>query len=516
MADKKRSESLQEQLDRLLAQSPKPYTSAQEEEIKRGRKKQADIDAGRATIEKRNEEVRKAQEQIDKLNEQIGKAIEFEAGEARLAKQGARQDEQDRAKASDRAFKESWTGIGMDTASKVPAALTGYAVGRGVMGGGINYASDTAQKFKNKVLEGIAGDRVKGLTTSAGARTGAERAGVMPSANSVLRVGGRMLPHTVGGLGMAAKGIAVLSADDSEDPAFTQSINRGAGYGMLGAGLGILEKGAQYGVAPGVSADGQAIAAIDSNQLRRGGLNQAAQPQTVDKGALTALPAPDDDTPAPKGPNPGTRDHLAEQAKSLGVKVTTRMGKQEIADAMSAKLKELGTKRVRAPKLPKGTGVAGVAGGLAYAMTPDQAEAADGSQGGNQTQALTNAGIAGGTAYGVSKGLSALGPVAKGVMAGTSEGMAPAAIDSLTDWHGQPEELQKFDQFATGNLPDFMTGGSRERLSMAQVPPRNPMRPTAGMFEPQGADAEFEAALQAFLQEYEAGSAGDSMAAEAY
>jgi hypothetical protein len=509
MADKKRSESLQEQLDRLLAQSPKPYTADEIKQIEKGRKGQKDIDAGRATVEQRNQEVRKAQEQIDKLNEQIGKAIEFEAGEGSKARGNAKADERE-------AEKRSPWGIAAQVGSGLPAGAAGYMAGR-YAGGFANADADEAQRSRNQALEKVAQDRRAGLTTREGARTATELAGARPPQSRLGRFMGRAGAQSTLGALMAGKGLLLSQAVSEEDPLLNQAVNQGFSSAMIGGGVGLAEKGLQHGFNPKVAPDASSLAVIESNQLRRGGLN-AAQPNVVDRGDLTALPAPDD-----SGPTPGGRTHLAEQAKALGVKVTTRMNKQEIADAMAAKLKEVGGKRVRAPKLPKGTGAAGVAGGLAYAMTPDSAEAYDPSTGAptggsNQKQAVTNAALAGGAAYGVSKGLSALGPVAKGVMAGASEGMAPAAIDSLTDWHSQPEELQKFDQFATGNLPDFMTGGSRERLSMAQVPPRNPMRPTAGMFEPQGADAEFEAALQAFLQEYEAdnGSAGDSMAAEAY
>lgn len=500
---KRRSQSIQEQIDRLTQTAPRPYTSDEVKQIEKGRKGQKEIDEGRATIERRNKEVREFNEQIGRLNEQLGIAAE---SEAKLGRQMA----EDERIAARRAEKESPLVVGMDAASKVPAGLLGYAVGRGVIGGGINYATDKAQELKNKVLERIAGDRVKGLTTSAGARTGAERAGVMPSANSVLRVGGRMLPHAIAGTGMIAKGGASLYGSSPDDPFVTQAIDRGAGYGLLGAGVGILEKGAQYGVAPGMPADGQAIAQLDSNQLRRGGLN-AARPTEVDKGPVSALPAPDE----PRGPAPGSKEHLREQAKALGAKVTTRMTKEELAKAIATKATEAGAKRVRAPKLPKGTGAAGIAGGLAYAMTPDGAQAADGSQSSNQGQALTNAGLAGGAAYGASKGLDAIGPIAKTVMTGAGEAMAPLAIDSMTDY-SPTEQLQ--GRVALGEyLPEALQSAPiRQAHQMAQVPSRNPARPTGGMFE-QGNDPEFEAALQAFLQEYEAdnGSPEGTMA-EAY
>lgn len=484
----------------MLAQAPKPYTAEEEAKIKLGRKKQADIDAGRATIEKRNEEVRKAQEQIDKLNEQIGKALEFESQEGGKARETAKAEERE-------AEKRSPWGVAAQVGSGLPAGAAGYMAGR-TAGGFANTDADEAQRSRNETLGKVAQDRRAGLTTREGARIAVERAGALPPSSRMGRFMGRAGAQSTLGALMAGKGLLLSQAVSEDDPLLNQAINQGFSSAMIGGGVGLAEKGLQYGFNPRVAPDASSLAVIESNQLRRGGLSQAAQPQSVDKGALTALPAPDE----PEGPRPGGKDHLREQARALGVKVTTRMSKQEIADAMAAKLKEVGTKRVRGPRLPKGGGAAGIAGGLAYALTPDQAQAADGSQGGNQTQALTNAGVAGGAAYGASRGLDALGPIAKGVMAGASEGMAPTAIDAMTSY--SPEEQQTANDWMVRNLPESMVP---QGAAMAQLPSRNPARPTAGMFAPNQGDAEFQAALKAFLENYEADNgAPEGQMAEAY
>lgn len=510
MAEKKRSQSLQEQLDRLLEQAPKPYSAEEITQINKGRGKtgtaqqrQAEIDEGRATIERRNEEVRKFQGQIDKLNEQIGKAIEFERGAAKEDKEGGIKDKE-------RAEKESVWGRAVQLAVGAPAVKLGYAIGDR-MGEGFNERADKGQTARNTVLRQIADDRVKGLTTREGALAGARRSGVLSSKNPIARVVPRGAAQLAGGVGALGLGIYDLATMNPDDPWLTSALRAGLGGAATGAGAGIGVKALERMANPRVIADGAALSIIESPQLRRAGLNQARE---IDKGPIS--PAPDDGRalPAPSGPAPGSKDHLREQAKALGAKVTTRMTKEELAKAIATKATEAGAKRVRAPKLPKGTGAAGIAGGLAYAMTPDGAQAADGSQGSNQGQALTNAGIAGGAAYGASRGISRLPPIV-----GKGLGAAGTAMSLYDEFSAasRGEDADR-DTMQSPMWQDTMAAMDIEAQhpGMAQVPSRNPARPTSGMFE-QGGDPEFEAALQAFLQEYEAdnGSPEGTMA-EAY
>lgn len=489
---KTRSQSIQAQIDRLMEQAPKPYTAEEIKQIEKGRKGQKDIDEGRALVSRRNDEVKAFNEQIERLNEQLGKAAE---SEAKLGTQAA-----DRAKQEAReAEKRSPFGVAVQVGSGLPAGAAGYMLGRKI-GGGINREADVSQASKNATLSQAAQDRVAGLTTREGARTGIERAGAMPSRSSVGRFIGRAGPQAaIGGL-MAGKGALLASTVSEDDPLLNQGINQGFAAGLIGAGVGLGEKGLQYGFNPGVAPDARSIAIMESNQLRRNPQGLSA----VDKGALEALPDEAKALPAPTGPKPGTRDYLAEQAKGppYNLKVTTRMGKKEIADAMAVKLQEIGTKRTRAPRLPKGTGAAGIAGGLAYAMTPDGAQAADGSGPSSNTgQGLINAGVAGGAAYGASRAMDKIGPVARTVMSGAGEAMAPLAIDSMTDY--SPTEQLQGRVMLGEHLPEWAQSAPIQQAhQMAQVPSRNPIRPQAGMFEGQS-DAELHALLSAFLQEAE-------------
>lgn len=256
-------------------------------------------------------------------------------------------------------------GLATSVGANVAAPLVGVATGR-AMGAGINALMDRSQENKNRVLAAAAEDRLKGVTTRKGAQSGTTVAGAMPARNSVLRVGGRMLPHAITGAGMAAKGAAMLSQGNEDDPYYTQMANRAAGLGMIGTGVGIAERGANYAVSPGVSPDAKSIAIIESEGLRR---NNAP--------------------PEPKGPTPGTLAALKQEARDLNIsgrsKLTTKSALQSAIDAAKKGAK---------------SGVLGplAAGALAYGATRNQAQAADGT-GGGQGQALTNAaGAAGMTA----------------------------------------------------------------------------------------------------------------------
>jgi hypothetical protein len=488
---KKRSDLIQEQIDRLMKTAPSPYTADEIKQIEKGRKGQKEIDEGRATVNKRAEEVRAFNAQIERLNEQLGKAIESEANLAR-------QSSADKSAEAKEAEKRSPYGVGIQIASGLPAAAAGYATGRSI-GSKINAEADKSQASKNATLSQAAQDRVAGLTTREGARTGMQRAGAMPPASSVGRFISRAGPQaTIGGL-MAGKGLLLAKNVDENDPLLNQGINQGFASGLIGAGVGMAEKGLQYGFNPGVAPDARAIAIMESNQLRRGGLNNA-----VDRGSLntpqTALPPPNEPDVTPKAaPTPGSVAHLREQAKALGVKGTSRMGKGELASALQKAIGDQAGKRARGPRIPKGGGAAGIAAGLAYAATPDQAQAADGSQGNNQARGLANAAVAGGAAYGASRLADKMGPVGRTVVGGMGEAMTPLAIDAMTDY--SPDELAQGRNYLARTLPAWARGGAVEdAYQMATVPEPNPMRGQQGANDFEAVLGEVIEALSAYQQ----------------
>jgi hypothetical protein len=426
-----------------------PIVSALQEELKRqgfytgtidglmGESTKAAIDARDAKAASAAEDKRKDEDrELERLRlQQTGKTVDAEAAET-ARKTKARQD---RAEASS----TPW-GVATQTAAGVGSPLAGILIGR-EMGGGINSMMDASQRSKNQVLQGLAEDRKAGLTTREGAKTAARISGAMPSSNALMRVGGRMLPHAALGGFMAGKGGLLLSQEDPEGSFYPEMANKAAGLGMIGAGTGLAERGIAYGVAPGVAPDARAMGVIESNQLRR---NNAA--------------------PEPQGPNPGTRQALIADAKSAGIKGVSRMNKGQLAQA----LLKAGT------KAPAFAGPAAAAA-LAFGMTPDRAEAADGSApGGQLTEALTNAAAAGGVAAGTQAGISKLGQMI-GLMAGPAMGaaggaMAPGMIDGMTDY--SPDEIAMAQNWLARNVPPARFGAVGDAYEMAQTPEPSPLR----------------------------------------
>lgn len=377
-----------------------------------------------------------------------------------------------RAREERQAQASSPAGIATQIAATTVAPLAGVGAGR-VMGLGINALMDQSQASKNAVLQGVAADRVANLTTREGALNAAARSGALPSDNALLRVGGRMLPHLALGGFMAGKGGVLLSQEDPEGAFYPEMFNRGAALGMLGAGTGIAERGITYGVAPGVAPDAKAMAVIGSNQLRRNGAAQAS-------------------APAASGPRPvlpGSKADLMAQARRYGIKGRSNMTPDQLREAVGEAVKTVKAPRGgAATKMIKGLAGPAAAASLAYAMTPDRAEAADGSAGGGNTaQALTNAGIAGGAAYGVNRLLDKL-PSAIGGAAGAAGTMiAPATIDSLTDY--SDEDLAQGRNWLARNTPEALQFGAVSTArEMAQVPEPSPMRGQIAPSEMAGID----------------------------
>jgi hypothetical protein len=452
-----------------------PVIEALQRELKQQGFYAGDIDgqAGEKTtdaVARRDAAAQRAEElKIELLKAQGGKAT-ADAEAAATATETARKQRYDENASS---------GLGMATQSgaNLAAPAAGTALGM-ALGRGVNFGMDKAQESRNAVLKGAADDRMAGRTTVEGAREGVRRAGAMPPSTAAGRVMSRMLPQVGLGALSIGKGAHVLSQSDPNAEFYPAMADRAAGLGYIGAGAGLAKQGMRYAAAPGVAPDAQALGIINSNQIRRNGpqgsLAKALAGETIDTAAdvgKTALAAPE--APAKPTAAPGTKAYMVAQAKELGLKGTSKLTKSELATKLSEAMSEHGAKRTvkRVPKLPSGSGAAGIAGALAYAATPDRADAATGEPTGNTGQALTNAGIAGGTAYGVSKLAQALGPVARGVMAGTGDGMAPTAIDSMTDY--SPEDLQTANNWMAQNLPtQIMPPAARQVHDMAQVPSR--------------------------------------------
>jgi hypothetical protein len=366
-------------------------------------------------------------------------------------------------------------GIGTQIGAGPVSFIGGYAAGRGI-GSGINALADRSQESKNQRLAAAAQDRLNGLTTREGSRAGTTVAGAMPSQNSLLRVGGRMLPHAITGAGMMAKGGTMLAQNNEDDPFYAQMANRAAGVGMLGTGVGIIEQGANYAVNPGVAPDARSIAIIESNQLRRNGRlpgsaaadrGQIVDAEIVpDAPAQKALPAPEPS----QDPAPGSKAYYVQEAKRLGVKGVTRKSKADLVAAVNEANAGNAGRRVKGPKVVPGIAGPAIAGGLAYMMTPDDANASTGDDSvTGRDEALTNAGIAGGLTYGMGKVL----PAGAGALAGGM--MGPVAVmDGPTLGEEEAEETANWIARQAPGIASRMPGRIGQAYEKAQVPERSP------------------------------------------
>lgn len=380
---------------------------------------------------------RDKQLEIDTLNAQGGKT-KSDAEAAALSTETERKKRYDDQSSSA-------LGLTAKSSANLAAPAAGTALGM-ALGKGVNYAMDQAQNSKNSVLQGIAADRMSGKTTVEGARTGAKLAGAMPLSNPALRTASRMAPHAGLGLLSMGKGAQVLHDSDPNGEFYAQQADRAAGLGYIGVGAGLTKQGLRYAASPGVAPDGQAIAVINSNQIRRNGA--AGAPQVA-------------------GPDPGTKMALLADAKAAGITGISRMNKGQLAQAL-----------LKAGSKAGAFAGPAAAGALAMALTPERAEAADGSGGGNLAESLTNAGVAGGvaagTGYGMGKLAQALGPMAGPAMGTAGAAMAPMSVDSMTDY--SPDELAQSRNWLARNLPQALQGGAvANAREMAQVPTRGPL-----------------------------------------
>lgn len=366
-------------------------------------------------------------------------------------------------------------GITANIAAHSLAPTVGYLGGR-KLGALANREANESQTSRNKVLQGVADDRMAGRTTTKGARVGAERSGAMPSRNSALRVFGRQLPHTIGGGAMLGKGALLAFGDEGGESFYADQANQALGWGMMGAGTGILEKGGSYAVNPGVAPDAKSIAIIESDQLRRGPAQPAAS-KTIE-GTLAKTLA----DPKPTALPPGTKAYMYQQAKDLKIPGRSTMTKSQLAKALADANIEQGSKRALPKRLPK-AGVAGplVAGLVGYDMATGDTQAADGGGVLDDTARGLTGGAIGATGYAGGRKLvntlANYAPNAMRAMGGGMQMMMPTAAAEMTDY--TPEETNMARNWTARNMPavsQFVGGYPKEAYDMAQVPEPNPAR----------------------------------------
>ncbi len=377
--------------------------------------------------------------------------------------------------------------LGMTAQSAATLAAPALGTAGGLrFGKFVNERQDIGQERRNVTLRGAAEDRVKGLTTREGAIKGTTLAGAMPYENRLLRVGSRMGAHLGLGALSAGKGAEVLSQYDEDQPFYPRMADRAAGLGYIGFGSGLIKRGIEQAAQPGVSPDAQALSVINSTQLRRNGLQgpsrdltaTTVEPDTT--GTPKILPPPDVTETASTTVRPGTKAYLLQQAKDLGIKGGTGMAKADLADKVANKLLEHGSKRTVGPRGGGATGAA-IGAALGYMASPSDAQASpDGASMTGSDQALTNAGLAGGAAYGTNRLLQAI----PGALEGANIAMAPSMVDAMTDY--SPEELNQGRNWMARNLPSALQFGAiKQAADMSQVPERRPVEAPAASAPPE-------------------------------
>lgn len=512
MAETSRSQLIQQQLENLLKNAPPPVTQAEREQIMKGRDKkgQAEIDKGRAAIDARAKEVSDYNEKIDRLNTQLGEAQTEERTAAK-----------ETGDAAERKKRE-------DSSSPLTQKFAPFVAGAGVGGVYGELANRTLDKFERGNAQALKeiGEELGPTSEMTNSQMNRSRAmGAAAAAEKFAPAGklAKALTGTGRALSYGIPAAAILNeyeryrtqADDEKAPWADRQGSQQIANGLLGAGTGIaVEGGRRFFFPHREEGAGTAMARIEAARdyakrmdtkdataatAPRSTLAQAlteeprAKPfaKTIDAEVLPeptpqkALPAPEatPETPSKAATTPGTAAYMRERLKDdFGITGTSKMKKGQLASKLAEAMQEHGAKRTvakRVPKLPGGTGAAALAGGLAYALTPDRAEAAGGAPAGAQTEALTNAGVAGGTAYGVSKLAEALRPAA-GRALGTGLNVAGAglsAYDNASEAQGyrdaQPPEQQAspFGQLMPHAMP-LAIRGAQDINSITSAPGR--------------------------------------------
>ncbi len=441
---------------------PPLYTPEQEAQIMKGRKKQGEIDAGRAIIQQRIDDRQKALTLKQQLTDKRDTAAEKAAGETPY---------------------EQGRQIAMNA---VPLAA-GYW-------GGHKGADYLDERFKNAA--GYRAEQLKNL--AAAADTMDPRAVARTSDKLGLgqtRRGGLasyLVPGVLGGMGA---GVRFVGAEHVPNEV-GRDVARAAGTAEMGAGLGMLGQMLLQDVSSTPQINAVDLAKIEQARLAAKGkpplspyaapaAPQAAPPTpaplTPSPGSTPALAAPE----APPSAAPGSKAHMVEQARALGVKGAGGMNKSELAEAIGKSMGENAGRRVRskvveaASKGTKAIFPAAVGYGV-YDALRNPAQADDGSvREASSVPAALAAGTGataatGGAIAGAGKLADALSPMVKPAAGAAMNAMAPSMIDSMTEY--TPEEMDQAKHWFARNLPTWMqTQAQKDAYEMSLVPERSPL-----------------------------------------
>lgn len=177
-------------------------------------------------------------------------------------------------------------------------------------------------------------------------------------------------------------------------------------------------------------------------------------------------------------------ENRAAIAKELGVKPGPKF-QQRVLTAVKNMAKKPGASAL----------VPALAGGTAFLASPESAEASrDDSDITGRDEALTNAGIAGGLAYGTGKVIESIPKIAGRALSGGLSMLTPSIAADAYD--PSPEKLAMDRNELARILPEWMHLGAIEKAhQMAQVPERSPVGAGPRLAEPADPDAAINEAL---------------------
>jgi hypothetical protein len=249
-----------------------------------------------------------------------------------------------------------------------------------------------------------------------------------------------------------------------DDPETRKWVNLGANADQ-GAGLGLLaHQLVDLKNRIGSPNDPEAEAMIRTRALPPESRPALAQPETIDITperappaaivAPAALPPPEADVPPAAPPTRQHSERVIGAARAAGASgpLTKETAAEFLkanltADNRSAVARELGVKpgpnfvsRISSTlkTMASTRGASALAGpaaaaAMALAVSPNEARAADGSEGGGTADTLTRAGTAAGVAAGANKAMSYVSPLARGLLGAAGEIAGPLSVLSAPE-----------------------------------------------------------------------------------
>ncbi len=461
-------------------QLPERWDEAKKAQVMKGRRGQADIDAGRAAIA---ENERLYQEGLDKrgaLQTQI-RALQ---GEIDTARTKAAQDDP--------------TNQAIQYGKSIGVPVAGYATGH-VIGHKFGSALDERAKTRAQGVKTLA-EKLRTINKASPASRAQASAVIDTYDKQRLGRSGRGASQFLGPAALFGLSAATQAgADYVDDPYLKEGLNIFASGERAGAGGMMLQQiidtlRSKSAVDPGDVAD------IESARRQ---LNQGGKFSNV-QGSLASTEAPAAVAEAKPTPKPGTRQALYAEAKARGLPVTTRTKKAEIEQMLSKALKaNKGKATARlGSKVSKAIVPAAVGMGV-YDALRSPAEAADGGTAEPMSRgkaAAIGAGAGAGTAAGLAKLRQVVNRVAPMASRAAGAGLSmavPGAVADMTDVFASPEARNTAARY----MPSFMRAGAVEdAYQMAQVPEANPER-LGSLMTAAEQDPELAALMRQIIQE---------------